>query len=816
MQFPFGVYSVTEIASSSEHNLQKRRSTRLVQAIPLMVIGMDALGQPFKERTSTLLINCHGCKYQSKHYVPVDSLLTLEIPRPEPDQPARSVRGRVVFVQRPRTVRELFQIGVEFEEPGNIWGIAFPPKDWFPLPEEASAIPSPASPPVASLAERTASAQGSAPAAPTLVSEEGIQAPPSPGGQMPMAMARQMARLLAESKQHLQRMMQEGAATAVAEQVHAMHEQLNSQIRDSVQAAVESVVSKSLEQTIERAVQRALAARAEVQPTAAPVAPPEQGPSAEEVATQLELAAQSRLAGWRKELEDIAGSLRTQFQLGVNQTTTEAQGNLEAWHAALEDGRRRAVASLGITEQAIARAEESTAQLSALTESKVEEVRQGLETLLATEGAEFERRTDNLIAERARRLEPTLEETAQQILARAESRFGERLQQQLAPHLERAQQVAASLASTEEHAEQVLARARGRLEEDLQQRFGALLERAHQTGVSLDAAKRQADEAISGLGGRVREAADQALSEAFDRIRRQMADYPAEFEQGCRAALGKLEEEIEAKTTEAAHTTFEALYKSAEWYQKKAHTNMQSSLEKVLEQATGKLRDRAAEISRVFASELDHYSRNYAEHTKGLMEETAKETADRGRNQLGHMTETSLAALADELHRLGGGTLDQFEQANRQSAEQAHAVFQAQCTSSLGEFNKRLSNDIGAGVAMVRQDLQAKLLPTLENFRAQFEAQQHASLEELGRNSNDAVEQYKSRLENASNSWLLASATTLGQHSQAVLETMAQAAEKRLRDTCSQVFAGMGEVLRQRMAVLAGEMQSPPSPPEKK
>ncbi|MGC1912589.1 MAG: hypothetical protein WA660_12210, partial [Candidatus Acidiferrales bacterium] len=77
---------------------QKRRSTRIVQAIPLTVAGVDALGQPFKERTTTTMVNCHGCKYQSKHYVPKNSMVALEIPRPEPAFPARRVQGRVVWV----------------------------------------------------------------------------------------------------------------------------------------------------------------------------------------------------------------------------------------------------------------------------------------------------------------------------------------------------------------------------------------------------------------------------------------------------------------------------------------------------------------------------------------------------------------------------------------------------------------------------------------------------------------------------------------------------------------------------------------------
>src|SRR6202046_1879447 len=129
---------VTEPLTSAEPDGQKRRSTRIVQAVPITVTGVDALGQPFKERTTTVMVNCHGCKYQSKHYVPKNSMVTLEVPRPEAGQ-KRTTQGRVVWVQRPRTVRELFQIGLEFEVPGNVWGIAFPPNDWTPVPGETSA-----------------------------------------------------------------------------------------------------------------------------------------------------------------------------------------------------------------------------------------------------------------------------------------------------------------------------------------------------------------------------------------------------------------------------------------------------------------------------------------------------------------------------------------------------------------------------------------------------------------------------------------------------------------------------------------------------
>src|SRR5260370_8810373 len=97
----------------------KRRSTRIVEAVPLTVAGVDALGRTFNERTSTLIINCHGCRYQSKHYVLKNMWVTLEVPHPEPGKPPRTVRGRVAWIQRPRAVRQLFQVSLELELPGN-------------------------------------------------------------------------------------------------------------------------------------------------------------------------------------------------------------------------------------------------------------------------------------------------------------------------------------------------------------------------------------------------------------------------------------------------------------------------------------------------------------------------------------------------------------------------------------------------------------------------------------------------------------------------------------------------------------------------
>src|SRR5579863_7280036 len=132
-------HPVRDLAPTNSPEADKRHSSRVEQAVPMTVVGVDALGRPFQERTTTLTINCQGCRYQSKHYVLKNMWVTLEVPHSEAGRAARSVRGRVTWIQRPRTVRELFQIAVELEVSGNVWGVAFPPSDWFPFPESGTA-----------------------------------------------------------------------------------------------------------------------------------------------------------------------------------------------------------------------------------------------------------------------------------------------------------------------------------------------------------------------------------------------------------------------------------------------------------------------------------------------------------------------------------------------------------------------------------------------------------------------------------------------------------------------------------------------------
>ena len=112
---------------SNRPSTERRRSERVSRPVYMIVRGTDLLGQPFEERTSTIALNLHGCRYSSKHHLPRNSWITLDVPE---EGRRRDVRARVAWIQRPHSVREFFQVAVELESPANLWHIDSPPGDW--------------------------------------------------------------------------------------------------------------------------------------------------------------------------------------------------------------------------------------------------------------------------------------------------------------------------------------------------------------------------------------------------------------------------------------------------------------------------------------------------------------------------------------------------------------------------------------------------------------------------------------------------------------------------------------------------------------
>jgi hypothetical protein len=1036
---------VTDSLQSTDPGTQKRRSTRIVQAVPITVTGTDALGQPFKERTTTVMVNCHGCKYQSKHYVPKNSMVTLDIPRPE-GGPFHT-QGRVVWVQRPRTVRELFQIGLEFEVPGNFWGIAFPPEDWasgvdiptgdlmaildataptaepvagispqplppigpppipttpekrieappfqIPTPPPSKPVPvntqvtTPTAPPV--MAANPPAQTPVAPAAPSVPAaspsaDSKIHVVPSPlpaavvTADTQAALAKQMARMVADAKETLDKSLRRGAEEAITEEMTVVRQQLDVQLHETVEKAIkvsmdrvsESAVKKVVQQAADRtkeivdearrasetsasqldekvrnAVQQAVSHAAEqaAQQAAQQAAALTLKQSVEEVVERalrereastpsLEIlsspeAAQNHLEQWRKNLEETAHSVRSKT---IEQTQAEALLASQQWNAefeaaltgasqklgdkltevsreALTQAEQEAVsraaglrASLDETARAVLarthqaeqdaaaraetlrasldeaarvvlaqtereasaqaqtlrssldeaintaattieslgagltqerhRAEETRSQLQEAAQNALRQTRQQFDELLAAQQQEMSRKADQVIADRVQQIEPALQESAQEVLDRTATE----LEQKLTPRLDQVHRAVSELQQAEqqaahtqsqfhEQARQAAERV-GELQHSVHAQVREAAERVAQLQNSIVEQVQQATDHADRLHDTVREqtiqASELAIQESVARLRSEAEKVPAEVEKSVRETAAKIEEEIQQRSTETQHATYESLLKASEWYQKKAHSTMQSSMEKLVEQSSTALRDRAAEVSSLLASELDHYRRTYVEHSTAQIDESAKEIVSRERDRMSETAQMATAGFTDQVHRVTSESLRRFEQVSREALEKARADMEFGREGSLLEYQKTIDERMMQGVEQATVHLQSQLGPLIEQWESRREIEKKEWMEQLKKSNEEAIELYKTRLENASNSWLLASATTLGQHSQTVLDTIAKAAEKRLRETCSEVLGSMGDTLKARLLGLStdfGPEADDEFPPKKK
>ncbi|MCU1315522.1 MAG: hypothetical protein JWN63_844 [Candidatus Acidoferrum typicum] len=117
-----------------------RRSTRIERSVPLIVFGQNRLGEPFVERTVSTSLNLHGCRYPSRHDYGVGSWITLQVVGLEVEPKPPAVRARVRSVHTSQSSRELQQVGVELENPGNVWGIVTPPQDWMKVAGTNTAV----------------------------------------------------------------------------------------------------------------------------------------------------------------------------------------------------------------------------------------------------------------------------------------------------------------------------------------------------------------------------------------------------------------------------------------------------------------------------------------------------------------------------------------------------------------------------------------------------------------------------------------------------------------------------------------------------
>jgi hypothetical protein len=234
----------------STHQLsypQKRRSTRIDQVIPLIVQGVGALREPYQEQVSTLSISCHGCSYQSKHEVIQGETVYLDIKPPSDGAVGYSGKARVKWAQKLGAKERAFQIAVELESAGNVWGIAAPPEDWFPLQISKANESAPSGRELKVVARKE---HQLVPASDT-GSEQVSQLARSEAAAPPI---QPFAQLMAGLGEQIQTMASEAAASALVKEKGRLLEEFRAQIREEAVKTIQSVIAASKEVIVDQAM----------------------------------------------------------------------------------------------------------------------------------------------------------------------------------------------------------------------------------------------------------------------------------------------------------------------------------------------------------------------------------------------------------------------------------------------------------------------------------------------------------------------------------------------------------------------------------
>jgi hypothetical protein len=180
----------------------------------------------------------------------------------------------------------------------------------------------------------------------------------------------------------------------------------------------------------------------------------------------------------------------------------------------------------------------------------------------------------------------------------------------------------------------------------------------------------------------------------------------------------------------------------------------------------------------------------------------------------------------DEIQRHGRHELDGFAEAVKQTSTETQREFAAsqqtlaqQLTAEQENFLRRfqagMAGALESGIREAQDKISAGFGPLLESWKALSEQQQNELRAKMNSLNNDATGEYKTRLENVSNTWILATVAKLDHQSREVVTGISVSAEEKLREACSQVFNNVGDSLKKRLQEITAEFGKP-NPPQSK
>ena len=842
--------------NSNQTRMERRRSDRLSQSVPVIVRGIDLLGQPFEERTATLALNLHGCRYSSKHHLPRNTWITLELPQAA-HRP--NVRARVAWVQRPHSIRDFFQIAVELEGPANIWGIDSLPAGWTTSGESSQRDEDAGAERNARVAGKTEPVSTNSTTflgTPMNDTNESYSAGEAGAANSPLfrEMRKEFEAQAKESIAHAAKQVQEEFLRAAEEgdrkrtaaiedffgkwkiefdrtQI-GTREELSSlvarqqddflrrlkveleenfnqayKLRDELNHQAETLRGET--EAARETTSRLTEARLRSESTEATRA----GTRTEaESSTQDSTSSEGVIAAWRATLTDEMSAARAQWnellqssldsnvqrmveqmtqrsqdvlrneeskirehvaeaRQPLTQISSEARETLAVLKASLDREVARARASLAEIESVASGTKEYSAQLEAASHDTLNELHRRLEKILEAQTAELNRRADNLAAGMSQRIGPALDTLQQQYLDRTLAQA----EVKLAPHLERVPELLRELAAREVQAEEGL--------------------RLHRE--------------------RLRQASENNQREVSAQLAATLNDVQNDFETGRKEALAKWNAELDASGVRAAHSAGESIGRSSEWFQQEARARLQVLVEQTITSAAAGFEAQTGEATKKFGTQLDGETANHLAQIREQAEGIAGEAAGRTRSELDKAAEAAASSFGQVLRDISAQQGEQFAESSRNavaersreldhSAEQVLQQFEGSAGDSANRIQAQMESQVQAIMAQARGTFSAEFTSDLESYRSERDAHHEEWSQSLDQLSNDAIAKYQERLETACDSWIVSSVRRLNEHGQNAIESMLRSADVALRESCSKVFDGLAEMLRERSASAAG------------
>lgn len=864
-------------AASTYLGEQRRRSTRLEQNSSVIIRGVDLLGQPFEERTAAHNLSFHGCRYASKHHLPKNTWVTVEVPSGESRGDAACVRARVAWIQRPQTLRDLFQVGVELEKGGNLWGVTFPPSDWSGEAESLTAVGVQAK---GLTSEDDAESTSTTATKPEISLEVYLQmamelanrdSSPCTEGMFEEedhALLKQLRRqFLAESKRLIEEELavteeaavqraselrgdiesaqeastaafhkkwleefERGKADAKEEIVSSLTESMAVQLasfeqqvrgslqkewaeklgdvqaessqweadvqalREEVRASTEASVRESEERTKQKLVE--IRRELESSRAAAGVETSEREASAtvtlESFRSEFVAEADTARAQWNELLEssldNAAQRLNERLTIGSQEllqksehelakrlselqketglTAETSRAVLTELKAALETEVARAKAALAEIEQMAGRFSEYSRQLEAASQDSLHELRERLESGVAQQCVELERRSAELEERFSEKTTQLLEKMTREVMTRT----AEEIDATVSSGMERAAKASQDLAAREEQAEGIL--------------------RVHRE--------------------RLRQVSEQVQREGAAHLASEVAIFRTDLEGVSEQALAEWKASLEANGVRVAEDASAALAKETTRYLVETDAQLLVQVQQSVDSAEERMHKSLYTLAGKFRGDLGEIETAELVSARGKFAVAAEESLRSARNEFTKEAEKAASMFGEVIEEAAENALRDFSAASETNAKEGHARLTEEANKMLHDVHSHAQGSF----EHFEEQLAIKAEQALKRASEMLDHQVESVLERLGTQGEAKLQDWSDRqiclgeralanhdaeLRSAANSWVQTALDRLDTRSQERVDAAVRSTESAVREACADIFDSVAQAMKNQV-----------------